>query len=190
MVASRAAVPTVTIVDNYCAAYAHLFPEIRTFENFKYLHVGMISDIKRKSLPEIALAVGLHDSHTWQNFLTDSPWSFTKLREQRLALTLSMLKGKSFKLVIDETGDKKKGNHTDYVARQYIGNLGKIENGIVSVNAYGVLGNITFPLMFKIYKPKTTLKQGDLYLTKPQLAAEIIQELQELGFKFDERFSR
>lgn len=35
--------------------------------------------------------------------------------------------------------------------------MGKIENGIVSVNAYGVLGDITFPLMFKIYKPKTTL---------------------------------
>lgn len=147
--------------------------------------MGMISDIKRKSLPEIALAVGLHDSQPLQNFLTDSPWSFTELREQRLALTLSMLKGQSFKLIIDETGDKKKGNHTDYVARQYIGNLGKIENGIVSVNAYGVLGDITFPLMFKISKPKTTLKQGDLYLTKPQLAAEIIQELQELGFKFD-----
>ncbi len=96
-----------------------------------------------------------------------------------------MLKGQSFKLVIDETGDKKKGKHTNYVARQYIGNLGKIENGIVSVNAYGVLGDITFPLMFKIYKPKTTLIEGDLYLTKPQLAAEIIQTLQELGFKFE-----
>lgn len=55
MVTPRAAVPTVTFVDEYCAAYSHLFPEVRTFENFKYLHVGMISDIKRKSLPEIAL---------------------------------------------------------------------------------------------------------------------------------------
>jgi SRSO17 transposase len=36
--------------------------------------------------------------------------------------------------MIDETGDKKKGKKTDYVNRQYIGNLGKIENGIVSVN--------------------------------------------------------
>ena len=53
---------------------------------------------------------------------------------------------------IDETGDKKKGNSTDYVARQYIGNLGKVDNGIVSVNAYGVLGELTFPLMFKVFK--------------------------------------
>lgn len=96
-----------------------------------------------------------------------------------------MLKGRSIKLVIDETGDKKKGNHTDYVARQYIGNLGKIENGIVSVNAYGILGNITRPLMFKIFKPQATLNQGEKYKTKPELAAEIIKELQELGLKFD-----
>jgi len=53
-----------------------------------------------------------------------------------------------------ETG---KGKTTDYVARQYIGNLGKTENGIVS-NAYGVLGNITFPLIFKIFKPKARLQ--------------------------------
>jgi SRSO17 transposase len=145
----------------------------------------MISDIKRKSLPAIAKAVGLHDAQPLQNFLTDSPWSVKELREQRLTLTLERLKGQSIKLVIDETGDKKKGNHTDYVARQYIGNLGKIENGIVSVNAYGVLGDITFPLMFKIFKPQATLKEGDLYKTKPQLAAEIIKELKEKGFKFD-----
>lgn len=57
-------------------------------------------------------------------------------------------------LVIDETGDRKKGKSTDYVDRQYIGNLGKIDNGIVSVNAYGLLGTMTFPLMFKVFKPR------------------------------------
>jgi DDE superfamily endonuclease len=38
-------------------------------------------------------------------------------------------------LGIDETGDKKKGKTTDDVARQYIGNLGKIDYGIGSVAA-------------------------------------------------------
>lgn len=50
--------------------------------------------------------------------------------------------------VIDETGDRKKGNETDYVARQYLGSVGKIDNGIVTVNADGVYKNITFLLMF------------------------------------------
>ena len=86
--------------------------------------------------------MGLHDAQPLQHFLTDSPWSVLVLRDKRLELTLKMLKRRYFKLVIDETGDKKKGKHTDYVARQYIGNLGKVENGIVSVNAYGVLGDL------------------------------------------------
>ena len=173
------------MVDQYCDAYRDLFPEVRTFENFKHLHAGMLSDIKRKSLPEISKAVGLHDAQPLQNFLTNSPWSVEDLRDRRLELTLLMLEGRSFKLVIDETGDKKKGKHTDYVARQYIGNLGKVDNGIVSVNAYGVLGDLTFPLIFLIYKPRKRLEVGGVYKTKPQLAVEIIEALLKLGFNFD-----
>jgi len=77
----------------------------------------------------------------------------------------------------------KTGKTTDYVKRQYIGNLGKIENGIVSVNAYGYYEGITFPLIFKVFKPKERLKEGDHYQTKPVLAAEIIKELREKGFQ-------
>ena len=86
-------------------------------------------------------------------------------------------------LCIDETGDQKKGKATDYVTRQYIGNLGKTENGIVSVNAYGIVNGITYPLIFQIFKPKNRLKEGDKYKTKPQIAVEMIQELKEWGFK-------
>lgn len=185
MIAPRKAARTVQFVDDYCAAYEDIFPEVRSFESFKYLHVGMISQIKRKSLPEIAKVVGLKNEQALHHFLTESPWEINRLVERRLSLTLSMLKGETFILVIDETGDKKKGNSTDYVSRQYIGNLGKVENGIVSVNAYGVLGTIVFPLTFKIFKPKTTLIEGDIYKTKPELAGEIIQELRKIGFKFE-----
>ena len=86
-------------------------------------------------------------------------------------------------VMIDETGDKKKGKKTDYVKRQYIGNLGKIESGIVSVNAYGYCEGMTFPLKFKIFKPKERLKEGDKYKTKPELGAELVKELKEMGFK-------
>jgi SRSO17 transposase len=49
-------------VDEYREEYADLFPEVRSFEAFKYLHIGMISEIKRKTLPAIARAVGLGNS--------------------------------------------------------------------------------------------------------------------------------
>jgi SRSO17 transposase len=55
----------------------------------------------------------------------------------------------------------------------------------VSVNAYGVYENITFPLIFKIFKPKGTLKELDSYKTKIELASSIVTELVEFGFDID-----
>ena len=63
--------------------------------------------------------------------------------------------------------------------------MGKVDNGIVSVNAYGVCANITFPLSVKIFKPKGTLKESDKYKIKIELASEIITELMESGFKIE-----
>ena len=117
MVEPRKVSSTVTFIDNYCAVYRDLFVDVRSFEAFKYLHLGMISDLPRKSLPAIARAVGSTSDQVFHHCLTKSPWSVEALRKRRLALILQQLKGQSITLVIDETGDRKKGNTTDYVAR-------------------------------------------------------------------------
>ncbi|HEY9706015.1 MAG TPA: hypothetical protein V6C58_26505 [Allocoleopsis sp.] len=52
----------VQFIDTYCELYQDLFTEVRAFEYFKYLHIGIMSDIKRKTLPEIARVVGLENS--------------------------------------------------------------------------------------------------------------------------------
>lgn len=138
MVVTREALSTVTLIDNYCAIYRDLFADVRSFEVFKFLHLGMSSEIPRKSLPAIARAVGLPNDQVLHHCLTESPWSVIAMQKRRLNLILQQLKGQSITLIIDETGDRKKGKTTDYVDRQYIGNLGKIDDGIVSVNAYGI----------------------------------------------------
>jgi SRSO17 transposase len=48
MIAPREAQPTVKFVDEYCASYRKLFPEVKSFEAFQQLHVGIVSEIKRK----------------------------------------------------------------------------------------------------------------------------------------------
>jgi SRSO17 transposase len=145
----------------------------------------MLSEIKRKTLPAIAKVAGDLDPQALHHFVANAPWSVEELSRRRLTLLRQALAGRSFVLCIDETGDRKKGKTTDYVAHQYIGNLGKLANGIVSVNAYGILDHITFPLLFKVYKPRTRLKPGESYKTKPQLAVELIQELQQWDFRFE-----
>lgn len=169
----------------YCSYYQELFPEVRSYECFKYLHLGIISPIPRKSLPEIAKVVGIKSPQSLHHFLARSPWSVRELRKRRLERTLTALRGQKITVVIDETGDRKKGKKTDYVARQYLGSIGKVDRGIVSVNAYGVYQNITFPLSFKIYQPKTTLKGEDKYQTKIELANQIIDELIDFGFNIE-----
>jgi len=106
------------------------------------------------------------------------------VRSKRLDLMRQALGQTPFILCLDETGDRKKGRTTDYVATQYIGNRHTLANGIVSVNAYGVLGSTTFPLPFRVFKPASRLKAGEVAKSKPHLAIELIEELLALGFRF------
>jgi SRSO17 transposase len=124
MTLPRAAQPTIRFVDEYCEPYRDLFPTVQSFEAFKYLHLGMISEIKRKSLPAIARVVGLSNSQDLLNFLTESPWKVYRLQQARLSMILSLIGDAEIILMMDETGDCKKGKSTDYVQRQYIGNVG------------------------------------------------------------------
>lgn len=45
---------TVNFIGSYCEYYRDLISEVRSFEDFKVLHLGILSDINRKMLPEIA----------------------------------------------------------------------------------------------------------------------------------------
>lgn len=103
MVKPRTPVPTVKFIDTYCKLYQDLFVEVRAYECFKYLHVGLINDIKRKSLPEIAKVVGLENEQGLHHFLTDSPWSGKDLEKRRLSIILKVLEEREIEVIIDET---------------------------------------------------------------------------------------
>ena len=142
-----------------------------------------MSEIKRKTLPAIAEVVGLENLQSLHHFLTESPWKVEAIREQRLQLILKSLRCRKIQLIIDEIGNRKKGKKTDYVSRQYIGNLGKVENGIVAVTADGLMEGMTVILTGDIYKPKNRLKERDIYRTQPEIAAQMIRELRARGFE-------
>jgi hypothetical protein len=63
------------------------------------LHLGMISEIKCKSLPAIAKAVGLENHQNLHHFLTESPWLVQQLHQKQLELTLKVLNGRSLILL-------------------------------------------------------------------------------------------
>jgi SRSO17 transposase len=46
---ARYAQSTTIVIDEHCAEYKDIFKEVRSYECFKYLHLGIIAPIKRKS---------------------------------------------------------------------------------------------------------------------------------------------
>jgi SRSO17 transposase len=184
MTAVRPATDTVAFVDAYCASYRNLFEDVRSFDHFTRLHLGLISDVARKTLPAIGRMVGA-DPQALHHFVAKATWEVAVLREQWLQITRHALRGRAFVLCLDETGDQKYGTVTDYVSRQYLGNLGTIETGLVSVNAYGVLDSVTFPLLFHVFKPDRRLKPDDTYQSKPSIASHLVRQLVQQGFAID-----
>lgn len=69
---------------NSCQWYQAVFPEVRSFEAFKQLHLGLISEVKRKTLSAIANVSGLDNAQSLHHFLTESPWHVEDLRQHRL----------------------------------------------------------------------------------------------------------
>src|SRR5258707_3592442 len=183
MTKPREPAPTVAFVDDYCTHYRAVFPNVRQFEQFTHLELGLVAETKRKSLPRLAQATKA-DPQALHHFLAQAGWSVEALRAVRRELTRQALRERALILRIDATGDRRKGKTTDYAASQYIGNVHALANGVVSVTAYGVLDTVTFPLAFRLYKPRRRLKPGDVYKSKPQLAVELIQELAAQGFHF------
>lgn len=175
---------TVALIDEYCARYRKVFTDVRHFEQFTQLELGLLAEAQRKSLPRLA-QFGKADHQALHHFLSNADWPIDHLRAIRWQLTREALARRRFILCIDDTGDHKKGPTTDYAARQYIGNLRSHVNGVVALSAYGVLDTVMFPLAFRVYKPVTRLNMGDVYKTKPQLTIELIQEAQAAGFHFN-----
>lgn len=160
MTAVRPATNTVAFVDAYCAASRDLFDTVRSFDHFTRLHLGLISDLARKSLPAIGRVVGA-DPQALHHVVANADWDVALLGQRRLHLTHRARGDRAFVLCLDETGDHKYGTDTDYVSRHYLGNLGAVETGLVSVNAYGVLDDVTFPLLFQVVTPDRRLKPAD-----------------------------
>jgi SRSO17 transposase len=72
MVKPREANSTLKLIDEYCCYYRNLFSEVRSFEAFTHLHAGIISALKRKTLPAIAEIIRLENAQWLHHFLTPS----------------------------------------------------------------------------------------------------------------------
>src|SRR5215218_4784176 len=134
-----------------CCRYAPTARHLGTY--VRALH----SDLPRKTAEPIALRAGCA-VRTLQEFLRDHAWDARALthglrsRAAGLLPTIDDPAGLGTVGLIDETSATKDGERTPGVQRQYLGCVGKIDNGIVTVHLGVARGH---------YK---TLLDADLYL--------------------------
>ena len=98
-----------------------------------------MGESKRKNLSQIAtdaLEVTYHRIH---HFLTEAPWSSDMINERGLQVMNKCNQTRicsGFSLIVDDSGHRKSGNFTAGVGRQYIGEIGKTDNGNVVVTTH------------------------------------------------------
>ena len=71
---------TVGFVDQYWADYRALFVNVRSFEQFTALHLGLTAELPRKTLPALARAMGLDDAQPLHPCLAHAPWQVSDFR--------------------------------------------------------------------------------------------------------------
>jgi SRSO17 transposase len=125
-----------------------------------------------------------------QFFLSESTWSIEAIQQQRLQILLSDPATRPHEagvLIIDETGDRKAGTKTAHVARQYLGSVGKVDNGIVAVTSLWADERLYYPLHVQPYEPAPRLPKGKkdpAFRTKPQIGMALVDAALALGVSF------
>jgi SRSO17 transposase len=139
--------------------YRNCFLQKRTMAHFDTYCRGLLSDLPRKSVEPIALEAGTA-VRTLQEFLVTARWDHERARDrlqQDLAAAVAAIPVDSMGTVgvIDETSCQKWGEHTPGVQRQYLGCVGKVDNGIVTVHVGVAKGRFRALLDADLYLPES-----------------------------------
>ena len=142
----------------YATRYRDCFLPKRTAGHFDSSCRGVLSDLPRKSVEPIARACGTA-VRTLQEFLVTADWGHEIARaklQRRMAEVLDALPDDPLGTVgvIDETRCAKKGDRTPGVRRQYLGCLGRIDNGIVTVHVGVAKGSFQALLDADLFLPE------------------------------------
>jgi SRSO17 transposase len=106
------------------------FERGKTFGYLEKYILGLLSDVKRKSIEPIALAAGVA-VRTLQEFLAFFRWDEDRAGQQLVRLVVSEHSTREAIGVLDASGHAKQGDKTPGVRRQWCGETGKIDNCVV-----------------------------------------------------------
>lgn len=193
--------PAPAPLEDYAARFDDLFANRAQREGFRrYLEGLLVADERNKTLTALAkstepvLGAQRKEAQSLQWFLTESNWDPEEVNRRRVELMLedphiapNERRAERGALVIDETGDRKDGKATAHVGKQYLGGIGKIENGVVSVSSLYADERLYYPLAVEPYTPAHHFegrKTDPAFRTKPEIALELLKAALGAGLPF------
>jgi hypothetical protein len=196
MTSRRSCPPAPGPLEAYAQRLDPLFSSLAQRRGLRdYLQGLLLPRDRNKTLTGLASAepiVGAQhrEVQRLQWFLSESTWDHQQVNDQRVRLLCqdpATAPNDRGALVIDDTGDRKDGTATAHVARQYLGSVGKVDNGIVAVTSLWADERCYWPVHAVPYTPAVRLPGGERdpgFHTKPQLAVELVQAAQQAGIRF------
>jgi SRSO17 transposase len=109
------------------------FGRVEPRRHARALVLGLLADLPRKNCWTIAEHACDPSPGGMQHLLARAVWDHNAIRDDVRAYVVEHLGDSEAVLVVDETGDLKKGTSTVGVQRQYTGTAGRIENAQVAV---------------------------------------------------------
>ena len=180
--------------------FADCFHRSESREHFFNYMAGQFSDLERKSIEPIALAVKDGNVRALQRFVSVASWDDNKIISKYRSLVNDDLGSPDGALIFDESGFLKKGQDSVGVARQYCGTAGKVDNcqvgvfaAYVSEHGYAMVDKRLFiPEQwfsddYRLRRQKCNLPEDTVFQTKPQLAAQMLSTISSekaLPFKY------
>lgn len=101
-------------------------------QNAQIYICGLLSDLERKNVESIAYRYD-RDRRALQQFVGTAPWDYQPLVEELVRQAGIELGEEDGVIVFDPSGHKKCGNDSVGVQRQWLGRLGKVDNGQVGI---------------------------------------------------------
>lgn len=176
------------------------FDSPKTVPHFRAYARGLLSDLPRKTAEPLALAAGT-PPRCLQQFLKACLWDPAGLtaavqRTVRDAVAAGPPDPAGTVAVLDETSAVKKGDKTPGVQRQYLGCVGKVENGLVTVHLAVARGRLKALLDSDLYLPaswdadRDRCRAADIpddvrYRPKWQIGLDLVARARANGWAFD-----
>ena len=97
------------------------------------------------------------------HLLTGSPWDYVTLMTSILSHCIKLLRSQRecIYILLDEVGFRKKGKHSACVGHQYLGCIGKNDNGQVAVTTALSAGDFYCPVDIELFMPKDWDKDSE-----------------------------